>query len=331
MQASRHSRPLPLTATASTMLETAKENEATMFQTVLTERMNLRAPIVAAPIGRGANPQFLGAVATAGALPFIALTHLPEDTMLETLRDCANHAGGPGRFGINLALIKDQHCRLDRALEAGLRTVSLWRGDPTTYTRKAKRAGATIFWTIGSTSEARRAADLGVDFLVAQGREAGGHLVGSAPTMSLLPAVVAAAGDVPVIAAGGIANGKGLAAALALGACGVWMGTRFVASVESANHAGYKKCIVEAVASDVVETSLFNLAGNSPQSVIRNSTFRAWEDAGHPPSDTDPEKANASAPILTGGRFCVIPTRQRGKDMSATGRHAPSTPAPAAS
>ena len=188
MQASRHSRPLPLTATASTMLETAKENEATMFQTVLTERMNLRAPIVAAPIGRGANPQFLGAVATAGALPFIALTHLPEDTILETLRDCANHAGGPGRFGINLALIKDQHCRLDRALEAGLRTVSLWRGDPTTYTRKAKRAGATIFWTIGSTSEARRAADLGVDFLVAQGREAGGHLVGSAPTMSLLPA-----------------------------------------------------------------------------------------------------------------------------------------------
>jgi nitronate monooxygenase len=122
-----------------------------------------------------------------------------------------------------------------------------------------------------------------VDFVVVQGREAGGHLVGEAPLMSLLPAVVDAAGSVPVVAAGGIADGRGLAAALTLGACGVWMGTRFVASAESGNHPDYKAKITEAKFSDLVETTLFDGGWpESPHRVIRNSTLTRWEQAGRP-------------------------------------------------
>src|SRR5262245_56278300 len=147
--------------------------------------------------------------------------------------------------------------RLDAALETGCRVVSLLMGDPGPYVRRAKEAGATVFWTVSGPADAARAADLGVDFVVAQGREAGGHLVGEAPLMALLPAVVDAARQVPVVAAGGLADGRGLAAALALGACGTWMGTRFVASTESGNHPNYKAKITEAKFSDLVETTLF--------------------------------------------------------------------------
>ena len=201
----------------------------------------------------------------------------------QTLSGYTAATGGGDRFGVNLTLIIDQMRRLDAALEAGCRIVSLWQGDPTRYARRAKDADAVVFWTVSGPKDAARAADIGVDFIVAQGREAGGHLVGEAPLMSLLPAVVDAAGEVPTIAAGGIADGRGLAAALALGACGVWMGTRFVASVESGNHPGYKQKIAEAGFADVVETTLFDGGWpESPHRVIRNSTFARWEEAGRP-------------------------------------------------
>ena len=161
--------------------------------------------------------------------------------------------------------------------------MSLWQGEPTRYARRAKDAGAVVFWTVSGPEDAARAADIGVDFIVAQGREAGGHLVGEAPLMSLLPAVVDAAGDVPTIGAGGIADGRGLAAALTLGACGVWMGTRFVASVESGNHPGYKERIAKAGFADLLETTLFDGGWpESPHRVIRNSTVARWEEAGCP-------------------------------------------------
>lgn len=138
-----------------------------------------------------------------------------------------------------------------------------------------KDRGGVVLWTVGNPADAARAADLGVDLLVCQGREAGGHVIGSAATMSLLPAVVDAAGEIPVIAAGGIADGRGLAAALALEAAGVWMGTRFVASLESANHPGYKNRLVAAAATDTIETRCSMGAGRTPptaSSATRRST-----------------------------------------------------------
>jgi nitronate monooxygenase len=179
--------------------------------------------------------------------------------------------------------------RVKFSCSCACRIVSFWQGDPTHYARRAKDEGGVVFWTVSGPEEAARAAVIGIDFVVAQGHEAGGHLVGEAPLMSLLPAVVDAAGDIPTIAAGGIADGRGLAAALALGACGIWMGTRFVASVESGNHPGYKEKISKAGFSDLVETTLFDGGWpDSPHRVIRNSTYMQWEEAGRPAPGTRP-------------------------------------------
>ena len=252
-----------------------------MLRTALTTRLGLRYPIVAAPLGRGSTPEFLAALAREGALGFVALVQMPQTEVRQALSRYIADTGGGTRFGVNLVLISDQMRRLDAALEAGCRVVSLLLGDPAPYTRRAKEAGATVFWTVSGPADAARAADLGVDFVVAQGREAGGHLCGEAPLMALLPAVVDAAGGVPVVAAGGIADGRGLAAALAMGACGVWMGTRFVASKESGNHPGHKQKIAKANFADLVETKLFDGGWpDSPHRVIRNSTLAHWEEAG---------------------------------------------------
>jgi nitronate monooxygenase len=259
------------------------------LQTILTKRLGLRYPIIAAPLGRGSTPSFLGALAREGAFGFVALGHIPETELRQTLSGYVAAAGGPERFGVNLVLNTDQTRRLDTALEAGCRVVSLLRGDPAPYARRAKDAGATVFWTVSGPLEAERAADQGADFILAQGREGGGHLTGEASLATILPLVLDAAGGVPVVAAGGIADGRGLAAALTLGACGVWMGTRFVASEESGCHPGHKQMIVQSGLSDLVETTLFDGGWpNSPHRVIVNSTFRRWKAAGCPPAGSRP-------------------------------------------
>lgn len=259
------------------------------FDTDLTRRLGLRVPVLAAPLGRGSTPDFLAALAREGAMGFVALMHMPEPEVRQTLSAYVAATGGGDRFGVNLTLIVDQARRLGAALDAGCRIVSLWQGDPAPYARRAKDAGATVFWTVTGPEEAARAADLGVDFVVCQGREAGGHLVGAAPLMALLPAVVDAARGVPVVAAGGIADGRGLAAALCLGACGAWMGTRFVASAESGNHPGHKRRIADAGFADLTETILFDGGWpDSPHRVLHNATLDAWKAAGSPPPGARP-------------------------------------------
>jgi nitronate monooxygenase len=261
------------------------------LETALTKALDLRVPVLAAPLGRGSSAEFLGAIADSGGFGFTALMHMPEETVSDELAQRSRATNG--RFGANLTLIVDQRRKLAAALDAGVRVFSLWHGDIEPYVRIVKDAGGLVFWTLGSPEDAARAKDLGVDFIVSQGREAGGHLVGGAPTMSLLPAVVDAAKGVPVVAAGGIADGCGLVAALALGACGVWMGTRFVASKESANHRGYKERVVAARATDLVETELFNVGWQEcPHRVIRNSTYSRWEEAGRPATGQRPGESD---------------------------------------
>ena len=253
------------------------------FTTELTRRLGLRVPVIAAPLGRGSTPDFLAALAGAGSIGFVALMHMPEPEVRQSLSAYLAATGGGERFGVNLTLIVDQSRRLDAALDAGCRVVSLWQGNPAPYVRRAKDAGAIVFWTVTGPVEATRAADLGVDFIVCQGREAGGHLVGEAPLMALLPAVVDASRGIPVVAAGGVADGRGLAAVLALGGCGAWLGTRFVAAAESGNHPGHKQRITKAMFTDLVETTLFDGGWpDSPHRVLRNTTLDTWQSAGCP-------------------------------------------------
>ena len=144
--------------------------------------------------------------------------------------------------------------------------------------------------------------DLGADILLCQGVEAGGHVWGTIGSISLVPAVVDAAGGAPVIAAGGFADGRGLLAALALGASGISMGTRFVATDESRAHQAFKERIVAATADQAVYTTLFDGGWpGAPHRVLKNSTIEQWEAAGRPAAGSRPGEGDIVG-TLPGGK-----------------------------
>jgi NAD(P)H-dependent flavin oxidoreductase YrpB (nitropropane dioxygenase family) len=140
--------------------------------------------------------------------------------------------------------------------------------------RRAKEAGAIVLQTVASANMARRAVESGVDVVVAQGWEAGGHVRGTVATLPLIPAVVDVVGTTPVVAAGGIADGRGLAAVLALGAAGAWIGTRFLASLEATIHPRYRERLLSAAEDDTVFLEeLFDVGWRkAPHRVLRNKT-----------------------------------------------------------
>lgn len=193
-------------------------------------------------------------------------------------------------FGGNFVLAWDQQRRLEEALHAGLRIVSFTWDDPTAYVERVHDAGGVVLHTVGSAEEARRAVDCGVDVIVAQGWEAGGHVWGAVATLPLVPAVVDAVAPVPVIAAGGIGDARGVAAVLALGAQAAWLGTRFLLAAEAPLHEEYRRRVIAAVETDAQwYADLFEVGWpDAPHRAIRNSTAEAWEAAGCPAPGSRP-------------------------------------------
>src|ERR1700728_719042 len=245
----------------------------------LCELLGIEQPIVQAPMS--AVPELAGAVSNAGALGMLALTG-------------CTPAGGPVRetaaltdrpFGGNLILTSDQHRRLDEALEAGMRIVSLMWGDPAGYVEKVHDANGLLLHTVGSAEEAKRAVGRGVDVVVAQGWEAGGHVWSKVATLPLVPAVVDAVAPFPVIAAGGIGDARGVAAVLALGAQAAWLGTRFLLATEMPIHEDYRRRLIAAAETDPqLYPNLYEVGWpDSPHRALRNSTANAWQAAGRPP------------------------------------------------
>lgn len=217
----------------------------------------------------------------------------------ETVRETSALTDRP--FGGNLILEWDQHRRLDEALEAGLRIVSLAWGDPAPYVEQVHAAGGVLLHTVGSAEEARRAVAAGVDVVVAQGWEAGGHVWGTVATLPLVPAVVDAVGPVPVIAAGGIGDARGVAAVLTLGAQAAWVGTRFMLAAEAPVHETYRSRLAAAVETDAEwYENLYEVGWpNAPHRALRNTTAQVWEDAGRPapgdrPGEGEPLAARPS-------------------------------------
>lgn len=250
------------------------------MQTRLTKALGLKHPIVQAPIA--ATPALATAVANAGGLGMLGVSWTAPGLLAAMFAEMRGVTRGP--FGINLVVQWDQEERLETALAAGIKIVSFFWGDPSPYIDRCKAVGAKTMMTVGSAEEAKRAVGQGIDIIVAQGVEAGGHVWGTVGSVALIPAVRDAVGDtVPVVAAGGFADGRGLAAALCLGADGVWLGTRFVAAEEADTHPRYRQAVVEARETDTLHTTLFDLDWpNAPHRAIVNSTVKRWRAAGQP-------------------------------------------------
>src|SRR5207248_5417997 len=173
------------------------------------------------------------------------------------------------------------HQQVSAAIAARVAAVILFWGDPAPYVEEAHRHGVRIIIQVGSVDEARAAAASGVDAVIAQGVEAGGHVRGTTSIWTLLPAVVEAIKPLPVLASGGIGDGAGVARAHRLGAQGVSLGTRFVASDEAWVHRAYKQRIVDATAEDTVYNELYDVWWpKAPHRTLRNKTFEEWVAAG---------------------------------------------------
>jgi nitronate monooxygenase len=255
--------------------------KAEPLATPLTALLGIRIPVIQAPIGSFSCPALAAAVSEAGGLGTLALSWDSVSRCREKIAETRALTQRP--FGVNLVLEWDQTDRLSACLDAGVEIVSFFWGDPSRYISRAHRAGVKTIVTIGSSEEARQAADAGADAIVCQGFEAGGHVRGIAGSIALIPAVVDAVAPVPVVAAGGFADGRGLVAALALGASGVWMGSRFAASVESLAHPEFKQRLLRSVESDTRHLCVFDGGWpNAPHRVLRNSTVDAWDKAGRP-------------------------------------------------
>src|SRR4051794_262576 len=200
------------------------------IETALTRLLGIQHPILLAPMGSAAGGKLAAAVTHAGGLGMLGSGYASEAAIRKELAEAGNARVGIGF--ILWALDKNPQA-LDVALDAKPAAVMLSFGDPAPYTGRIKAAGAKIVCQVQTLEQARQAADAGADVIIAQGRDAGGHSGMTRGTIGLVPAVVDAVGPIPVVAAGGIADGRGLAAALSLGAAGISMGTRFTAPREA--------------------------------------------------------------------------------------------------
>ena len=257
------------------------------MRTALCERLGIDVPIIQAAMANAASPALVAAVSNAGALGMLQFGWLAPELIREQVRDTRAVTERP--FGAGFVLDRPQEERVDVALEAGMGIISLFWGDPTPYVARVHGAGAILMHAAGSVAEARRAVDAGVDVVVAQGWEAGGHVRGEVGTLALVPAVVDAVAPIPVVAAGGVADGRALAAVLALGATGAWIGTRFLMAAEANIHPEYQAALVAATAADTFVSTLFDVGWEDALGrTLRNSTSRAWEAAGRPPRGQRP-------------------------------------------
>jgi len=223
----------------------------------------------------------------------------------------------PRPFAVNLVLEFLQEERLAVCLDEGVNIISFFWRDPASLVPRAKAGGALVLHTVGSADDAKRAVDCGVDIVVAQGWEAGGHVRGMVATVPLVPTVVDAVRPTPVVAAGGIADGRGLAAVLALGAAGAWIGTRFLASHEAAIHRRYQELLLRARETDTIYLdNLFDVRWpNAPHRTLRNKTVEAWEAAGRPASGQRPGEGEVIATSRSSGPIVRYQSYTPGPDV----------------
>ncbi len=243
--------------------------------------VGLSAPILNAPMGGVAGGRLASAVSAAGGLGMIGVGSAGSVSLLK--REVAFPQGSGQRFGIGILdwALADDPQLLEAALTASPAMISVSFGDDWAWTRRVHDAGIVAMTQVSSVEEARQAADAGVEVLVARGAEGGGHGAPMVGTLPLLEGVLDAV-SVPVLAAGGISTARGLAAVLAAGASGAWMGTAFAACPESLTSDVARSELVAATATDTTTTRVFDIAlgypwpARFPERVIRNEFWAKW-------------------------------------------------------
>ncbi|MHB8377599.1 MAG: NAD(P)H-dependent flavin oxidoreductase [Dehalococcoidia bacterium] len=236
------------------------------LRTPVCDLLGIDVPVGNAGMGGGtAGPALAAAVSEAGGLGCLGgISRGGPPKLREWIIETRRRTSKPFSVNLWVQVLDAVPQFLDVCIEERVPSVTLSFGDPGEHARRAQDAGVKVLHQVQSVAGAKRAAAAGVDVIIAQGAEAGGH-TGSVATMALVPQAVDVAGGIPVLAAGGIADGRGLVAALALGAQGVVMGTRFVAAEESESHAyQHRERILAATADDTVWTDVFDIVDAIP-------------------------------------------------------------------
>ena len=223
------------------------------MKTKITELLDIQYPIFQGGMAWVADGDLAGAVSNAGGLGIIGGGNAPKEVVKANIDKVKSITDRP--FGVNIMLLSPfADDIVDLVIEEGVKVVTTGAGNPGKYMERLHAAGITVIPVVPSVALAKRMEKLGVDAVIAEGMEAGGH-IGKLTTMTLVRQVVEAV-SIPVIAAGGIADGRGMAAAFALGAKAVQMGTRFVLSEECIAHENYKNAVLKAKDRATVMTGL---------------------------------------------------------------------------
>lgn len=263
--------------------------------TQFCDLFNIKLPIVQAPMGGATTPELVAAVSNAGGLGVAPLWRADGKGLKEFVGRIKALTAAP--FGVNLNMDFPSMEQLDACLETGVPVISFFWGRAPEFIAHARSGGAKVIFSAWDAQSAADAVEHGAHAICAQGWEAGGHVRGTVSTMALVPAVVDAVGDTPVIAAGGIADGRGLAAALALGASAAWIGTRFLAARETCIHPDYVARLIHARETDTgYYENLFDVGWpDAPHRALKNSTTKAWETAGRPAHGQRPGEGDTIA------------------------------------
>ena len=237
---------------------------------LLNEILGTRYPIIQGGMANIATGEFAAACSNAGALGLIGSGGMNADSLRENIRRAKQLTDKP--FGVNIMLMHPEaDAFANIVVEEGVRVVTTGAGNPGKYMQSWKAAGITVIPVVAATVLAKHLVKCGADALIAEGTESGGH-VGEMTTMALVPQVVDAV-DIPVIAAGGIADGRQLAAAFALGACGAQVGTCLLVAEECPIHENYKAALLKAKDSDTIVTGRI---GGTPVRVLKNKMAREY-------------------------------------------------------
>jgi nitronate monooxygenase len=251
------------------------------MRTWLTERLGIQVPVVSAPMAGVAGGRLAAAVSRAGALGLVGVGARATPDWVAEQCAVAAEGGTPWGVGLQAWVLESAPAQLDAALAAGPHLVSVSYGPYAAQLDRVRAAGAVVVTTVGTVRDALAAEDAGVDAIVARGGEGGGHGRNEVATLPLLQMVLDAV-QVPVLAAGGIGSPRGLAAVLAAGAAGAWVGTAFLTCVEGTSTAAARARLAAASETDTVYGRVFDIGARAGwpaefgERAVRNAYFDEW-------------------------------------------------------